>query len=134
MERRQPPALEVRAPDRVDLAGIDSDAIQACADLVGRSGARVFNIGHLNDDDDSEWFATAIYKEGAPSGPGRIDVRGAGPAEAADALSRRLLRGAECQKCHRVVVMSPVDGYCHWTRVADRWVPGCRRLVRRGTR
>jgi hypothetical protein len=84
------------------MSFFDHDAVVALADLVGRTGAREFEIGWVHDDVPSEeagWYATAKFK-GA-----RITEEGAGPTEAADALSRRLLTGARC-KCRKLVALS----------------------------
>ena len=126
---------------------LDEDAVKACADLVGRTGATEFQIGYLHDNvpaDQAGWYAYASYK-GA-----RITVEDQpGPVEAADALSRRLLAGARCTHCHGLVALSDqgafafgkatlVDGsqwdagqaaattQCRWRRMGDRWDRGCK--------
>lgn len=127
------------------MIGIDEDAIKACADLVGRTGATNFQIGYLHDDvpaDQAGWYAHAQYR-GA-----RIGAEDqAGPVEAADALCRRLLSGAQCFHCKKLVTLSDhgvvafdrrlVDGtfwsaqaaaragQCRWHRAGPRWVRGC---------
>ncbi|MFI6819750.1 hypothetical protein ACIBJE_02210 [Micromonospora sp. NPDC050187] len=119
--------------------------ILACADLVGRAGGRSFQIGYLHDDvpvDQAGWYAHAQYR-GA-----RIQVEDQrGPAEAADALARRILTGARC-RCGRLVSLSPDGavayedtpmadgsrwtvaqareaGQCLWRRLGARWEPSC---------
>lgn len=129
-------------------AGFDEDALVACVDLVGRTGATQFEIGYLNEEDDpafakhgARWWAHAKYRGN------RIIVEDhAGPVEAADALARRLLTGAKC-KCGKLVSLSstgamfvsehmadgstwtPGDasraGQCRWTRMGKRWHRGC---------
>jgi hypothetical protein len=122
---------------------IDQDAVTACADLVGRTGATGLEIGYLNDDPPHLWYAHAQFR-GA-----RISVEDQpGPVEAADALCRRLLAGAQCQHCHGLVALSDdgafayrsatmvngrkwtaeeaaAAGQCRWRRMGDRWVRGC---------
>lgn len=124
---------------------LDGDAITACADLVARTGAKEFKIGYLHDNvppEQAAWYAHAQYR-GA-----RIGVENhRGPTEAADALSQRLLTGAQCFHCKKLVALSDhgamafdttlVDGtpwtkeqaakagQCRWRRMAARWVRGC---------
>jgi len=120
---------------------IDEDAVKACADLVGRTGARQFQIGYLDDEPPCGWYAYAQYK-GA-----RISAEDyPGPVEAADALVRKLLTGARC-KCGKLVALSDdgaiaygglmtdgstwthaeatAAGQCRWTRMGPRWEAGC---------
>lgn len=119
--------------------------VVACADLVGRAGARGFQIGYLHDDvpaDQAGWYAHAQYR-GA-----RITTQDhPGPAEAADALARKILTGGRC-RCGRLVALDTsgavacanatmadgstwtVDqaaaaGQCLWTRTGNRWNPSC---------
>lgn len=99
-----------------------TDAIVACADLVGRAGAREFEIGYIRDDvptGDAGWYASAIY-QGA-----RITVdEHRSPTTAAMALSERLLSGATC-RCRRPVTLSDTADGCRWQLVGQRWEPGC---------
>ncbi|MFG1846696.1 hypothetical protein [Micromonospora carbonacea] len=121
------------------------DTVLACADLAGRAGARHFQIGYLHDDvpvAEAGWYAHAQYR-GA-----RVQVDNQpGPAEAAEALARRLLTGAQC-RCGRLVALSTAGavafdgvtladgsrwstadarraGQCLWRRVGARWEPSC---------
>jgi hypothetical protein len=124
---------------------LDEDALRACADLVGRTGAKGFQIGYLHEGvppEQAGWFAHAQY-QGA-----RIGVEDkTGPVEAAEALCRRLLTGAQCFHCKRLVALSDHGaiaynshladgtewtveqaakaGQCRWRRVGPRWVRGC---------
>lgn len=121
---------------------LDQDAVIACADLVGRTGAKQLQVGYLSDEPPHQWYATAKYK-GA-----RIGVEDQpGPVEAADALSRRLLTGARCARCGGLVALSDdgavayggqmadgtvwtveqarAAGQCRWRRMGPRWVMGC---------
>ncbi|HYS41156.1 MAG TPA: hypothetical protein VEO01_36540 [Pseudonocardiaceae bacterium] len=123
---------------------LDQDAVTACADLVGRTGATNFTIGYLHDDvppDQAAWYAHAQFR-GA-----RITIDDQpGPVEAADALCRRLLDGAKC-RCGRLVTLSDSGavaydstmadgstwtveqarraGQCRWRRIGARWEPNC---------
>lgn len=130
----------------MSLPGMDDDALIACVDLVGRVGARGFEVGYLHDDVPSEqagWYAhcklrgTRITAE---------DHRG--PVEACDALSRRLLTGAKCKHCGGLVTLSDTGGFafqsatlvdgtvwnaedaakagqCRWRRMGPKWDRGC---------
>jgi hypothetical protein len=119
--------------------------VVAAADLVGRSGARGFTIGYLHEDvpaTDAAWYAFAQYR-GA-----RITAENhRGPAEAAEALAKRLLTGARCA-CGKLVALSNIGavaferatlvdgsqftldqavkgGQCLWQRKGDQWVSAC---------
>jgi hypothetical protein len=123
----------------------DDDAIIACADLVGRTGAREFQIGYVHDDvpvHEAGWFAHATYQ-----GARITEDDHRGPVEAADALCRRLLTGARCTHCNGLVALSDsgavayggrmADGtvftheqakaarQCRWRRMGPKWVRGC---------
>ena len=123
---------------------LDEDAVMACADLVGRTGAREFRIGYLSDDPPYGWYAHASYR-GARISTGDHPR----PAEAADALCRRLLTGAKCTGCGGLVALSGsgavafdspamADGstwtaeeaaateQCRWRRMGPKWVMGCK--------
>lgn len=127
---------------------LDQDAIVACAEIVGRSGASKFEHGYLHDGvpvEQAGWYAIATYRGGT-----RIIVENMpGPSEAADGLARKLLNGAKCTNCGKVVSLSdriqPVGdvtlstgefwpaqarataGQCRWSRQGDRWEGECRR-------
>jgi hypothetical protein len=113
----------VTAPDLPPFAGVDQDAIDACADLVGRSGASQFEIGYVDDTPGSPWYASVVYTR---YGGAVIRKEGAGPAEAADALSRRILTGGQCTRCHKPISLSGADPRaCRWSRQGARWSAGC---------
>lgn len=104
----------------------DEDAIVACVDLGHRSGAKDFKIGYHEDEPQEgalNWYAEAHFK-GA-----RIFGEGVGPVEAADALSRRLLKGARCRRCGKPIRLGGPSaggkGKCRWSRQGAEWVPGC---------
>lgn len=120
----------------------DQDRVLACANLVGRSGAREFQIGYLNDEAPHAWYAHAMFR-GA-----RLQVENqAGPAQAAMALAVKILTGAKC-RCGRLVALRPGGavafretrmadgtqwsaaeaaraGQCRWRLAGDRWEPSC---------
>jgi len=100
---------------------LNGDIVIACADLVGRAGAREFEIGYLNDDPAAPgWWAQAVYK-GA-----KIIRDGHGTPEAAAlALATRLLSGARCRCTKPVTLSDGVHGACRWQLVGKRWEPGC---------
>lgn len=124
---------------------MNEEALIAAAELVGRTGARGFEIGYLHDDvpvEEAGWYAHAQY-EGV-----RITVEGPGPVEAAEALARRLLTGGKCTRCGGLIALSSrgafiypsatlTDGtrwdqkdalstvQCRWRRVGEHWVAGC---------
>jgi len=124
----------------------DGDAVKACADLVGRTGATSFECGFAREgvpSDQAGWYAAAMFKGGRITAEDK-----ASPAEACDALAARLLSGAQCQHCGKLVTMSPagavardatlVDGrkwtaaeqaeagLCRWARDGARWERGCK--------
>ena len=124
-------------------ANLDEDALIAAADLIGRTGARGFEIGYLHDDvpvAEQGWYAFAQF-QGA-----RVTVEGAGPVEAAEGLARKLLTGGRC-RCGKLVALSDdgavafggrmtdgstwtldeaaAAGQCRWTRMGNRWVSAC---------
>jgi hypothetical protein len=106
------------------LHGVDVDALNAALDLVGRTGAHQLDIGYLNDDvpiDQADWYATATWR-----GAKLIVEHRTGPVEAAEALARKLINGATCTHCSRVMSLSgDRAGVCRWTRHGDKWVRGC---------
>lgn len=125
----------------------DEDALVAAVDLVGRTGARNFEVGYLHDDvpmADAGWYAHAQYQ-----GARITEEDHRGPVEAAEALARRLLSGAKCARCGRLVALTDHGAYfpgevahladgttwtreeaeaagqCRWTRQGRRWAMGC---------
>lgn len=128
---------------------LDEDVLLACVDLVGRTGAKNFEIGWLNDEGEPayqkhgpQWWAKAQYN-GA-----RIMVEDhPGPTEACEALALRLLTGAKC-KCGKLVrlgqfgavafddvqmadgttwTLSEAEqaGQCRWRRRGKHWRKDC---------
>jgi len=123
-------------------AGDADDAVKACADLVGRTGATDFEVGYVNDEPPHAWYAHAKFRGG------RITVQGkASPAGACNELAVRLLSGGPCAHCGKLVTLSPLGamardvtladgrtwtaeeqaaaGLCHWQRDGARWERGC---------
>lgn len=123
----------------------DRDRVIACADLVGRSGARQFQIGYLHEDvpmESAGWYAHAMFR-GV-----RITAQDqSGPAQAAMALAEKVLTGAKC-RCGRLVALRPDGavafrkthmadgsewtaaeaakaGQCRWRLAGDKWEPSC---------
>ena len=130
----------------------DEDAVKACADLVGRTGATSFECGYLHDDvpaEEAGWYATAVFKGTKITAEDKSS-----PAEACHELAVRLLSGGQCQHCRKLVTLSPFGavahdvtlvggrtwtaeeqaaaGLCRWRRAGDKWVRGCD-LRKRGT-
>jgi hypothetical protein len=125
----------------------DEDAVKACADLVGRTGARSFEVGYLHEDVPAEqagWYATAMFR-----GAKIITEDKTSAAEACDALAARLLSGAQCQHCKGLVALSDDGAFayreavlvtgerwdaeqaaaapqCRWRRDGARWERGCK--------
>lgn len=130
---------------RLDPSLLDGDAIVAAADLVGRSGAQGFEIGYLHDDvpvAEAGWYAHAQYR-----GTRITCADQPSPTAAAEGLARRLLTGAKCAHCGRLVSLDPAGAYardatlvdgspwlagqqaaagvCCWRRAGRSWVRGC---------
>lgn len=127
------------------MLAMDEDALIAAVDVIGRTGAKKFEIGYLYDDvpaEDASWWAHAQYK-----GTRVTEEKHRGPAEAAEALAARLLTNAQCQHCHKLVTLSgggavardatligggkwtageqAAAGLCHWRRMGRKWERGC---------
>lgn len=127
------------------LSDDDENAIVACADLVGRSGARKFEIGYLYDDVPAEkagWYVHAQYTGARITASDQPS-----PVHAATELARKILTGAKC-RCGRLVALSedgaiafddpvmadgsqwPVEkaaaaGQCRWRLIGKIWTPSC---------
>lgn len=105
-----------RGPD------LNQDIILACVHLVGRAGAKTFNLGHLHDNvpiSEAGWYAEAMWK-----GHRVIAENHSSPSAAALALAEQLLTGATC-RCGQLVALSDGRDGCRWRLVGDRWQPGC---------
>lgn len=132
----------------------DEDALLAAVELVGRTGAKGFEIGFLHEDvriEDASWYAHAQYQGARITEENHTD-----PIQAAEALARRLLEGGKCTRCGGLVALSSrgakiypsatlTDGtrwdektarsvrQCRWTRMGSHWVAGCQRTERTST-
>jgi len=106
------------------MSELETDAIVAAASLAAGSGCKAFEIGYLDETakvEDARWYATATY-QGAKI---MVEDRKS-PDEAADALARRILSGADCNHCHKTVTLGRTHpSQCRWYRDADRWIVGC---------
>lgn len=105
-------------------AEFDQDALTAAIDLVGRSGATGCEVGYLHDNVPAEqagWYAHAQFRGARLTSEDHV-----GPAEAAEGLARRVLRGAQCTHCQKTVSLNGFSkNKCRWTREGARWVRGC---------
>lgn len=102
---------------------MNEDAVTACADLVGRTGASGFEIGFLREDvpvGEAGWYAVAFYRGARITADERRS-----PSEAAMALSERLLRDAACRCGRRVALSGSQPGRCRWRLMGAKWEPGC---------
>ncbi|WP_047891760.1 hypothetical protein [Micromonospora sp. RV43] len=128
-----------------ELGPTQYQIVLACTDLIARAGGRQFELGYLHDDvpvDQAGWYAHVQYR-----GVRLFVEDQPGPAEAADALARKLLTGGRC-RCGRLVALSRdgaityedatmadgsrwtvaqarAAGQCLWRRVGARWEPAC---------
>jgi hypothetical protein len=100
------------------------EALLAGVDLVGRTGATGFTVGHVNEPHEKpDWYAAAEYR-----GARIIVEHHPGPVSATEALARRLLRDGECTHCHRVIKLGGSGGKaCRWWRDGRTWRRGCER-------
>lgn len=83
---------------------MDDDALIATVDLIGRTGAKGFEIGYLHEGvpvEEAGWYAHAQYR-----GARITEENHRGPVEAAEALARQLLTGAMCNHCKKLVALS----------------------------
>lgn len=105
---------------------MNTDAVNACVDLVDRSGAASFELGFVRDGvpvEDAGWYATVTFR-----GARIITDERRSPSEAATAMAERLLRGATC-RCQRPITITGAPGAdpdsCRWQLLGQRWEPGC---------
>ncbi len=103
-------------------AHLNEDVVLACVDLVGRAGAKGFEMGYVHDDvpvEEAGWYAHALY-QGA-----RLLVQDhRSPSAAALALAERILGGGTC-RCGRPVALADAAPGCRWRLAGKRWEPGC---------
>lgn len=105
----------------------DKDRLLAAVDVIGRTGATGFEVGHLEDDVPvhlARWYAHATYQ-----GARQMSEEHANPVDAAEGLAWLLLEGGGCRHCGRVIAMEghagPTLGRCIWHRKGPKWVAGC---------
>lgn len=87
------------------------DAVLAAVDLVGRTGATGIEIGYLHDDVPTEqaaWYASVRYR-----GTRITYENQRSPVDAAEGLARRILAGAKCVHCGRLVTLDQAGAYAH---------------------
>lgn len=106
------------------------DRITAAADAIGRTGATGLDLGHVDGEDTTTWYASATYRDNVVKAEGHV-----GPVEAAEALLAQLLNGGHCTRCQRVMAIygyMPAEHtpglpptWCVWRRIGPIWVPGC---------
>lgn len=120
---------------------MDDDAMVAAVDVIGRTGAREFKVGFVNDEPPHNWYAHAQYRGTRVTVENKAD-----PLEAAEALARQLLAGGQCTHCKKVITLSgfavakdktmidgrkwtkqeqAAAGLCRWRRAGNRWKRGC---------
>jgi hypothetical protein len=101
---------------------LHGDAVEACADLVNRTGSSGFELGYVHDGvpvDQAGWYAHATY-QGA-----RIMVdEHRSPSAAALALAERILRGGRC-RCGRPVTLADDQPGCRWRLMGKQWQSSC---------
>ncbi len=107
--------------------GSDVEMLVAAVDVLGRSGARYFEVGYLDDNVPAYkalWWAKARYD-------GRVVMveDKPGPDFAAEALARRVLDGGLCTHCRKVIRVdaprSERHRVCRYRRVGPVWKRGC---------
>lgn len=132
---------------------LDADEVHAAVNMGGRCGATGFSIGpafHTDEVACSSWTAKFVFKR---VGTETQVWSHPTPAAAADALVRKVMRGAQCRECGGLVRLpgdrgawfpgkpgQPAtfhDGHtltleeakslqqCRWRRVGRRWYAGC---------
>lgn len=124
----------------------DQDALMAGIELVGRTGAESLEVGYFHDNvpvEEAGWYANAQYQGS------RLTVENEpGPVQAVQALAERILTGAKCKHCGRLVSMSDegawawqeatmmdgttwtaeeavAAGQCRWVLMGRTWRRGC---------
>jgi hypothetical protein len=105
-----------------ELTDEAKDALLAAVDLVGRTGATGFTVGHVNEPHERpDFYAQAEYK-----GARVIVEHHRGPVSATEALARRLLRDGMCTHCSRRIRLGGAGANaCRWWRDGRTWRRGC---------
>lgn len=112
------------------------EPLLAAIELVERSGARDFEVGHLEEGATpcalGRWWAKAQYH-----GQRLYADEHVSPAHAADALARQILEGGQCTLCGLTVATAqqlvekaaeglvPKTECCLWIRRGEHWIAGC---------
>jgi len=103
---------------------MDTDAFDAGIELIGRAGAKAFEVGYVHENvpvEDAGWYAMAQW-----NGVKIMVDKRTGPVEAIEALARKVLNGSVCTHCGQPISLSgDREGICRWTRRGDSWVRGC---------
>jgi hypothetical protein len=103
---------------------LNADVVIAAAHLLGRAGAKDFELGHDGDPDTPgetvTWWVVATWQ-----GMRVMTDKHPTPSGAALDIAERVLAGATC-KCGRPVTLSDAaPGGCRWRMEGPRWVSGC---------
>lgn len=104
---------------------LEREIVMAGVEVIGRTGATDFEVGHVLEgvpSVEADWYAHADF------GGVRVQAEHhTGPAEAVDALARRLLAGGRCTHCQRTIRLDGGNSkdVCVWWRDGVRWVRGC---------
>ena len=113
-------------PGDLRLTSSDQDRLMAAVDMIGRAGAKGFEVGHLEESVPAHlarWYASATFK-GAKVAVEEL----ASPVDAAEQLAWKLLDGGMCTHCSKRIGLAGHEappGACLWHREGDCWVPGC---------
>jgi hypothetical protein len=118
---------------------LNEPALLAAIDVIGRANAVEFEVGYLDDTEhwqDARWWASARWR-----GRKVLVEDHPGPAQAAEALARRILNGGTCTHCGKTIVLTATrpkgsrrKKLCAWRRDGARWVRGCAHRIPEGRR
>lgn len=105
-------------------------ALVEAVEMVGRTGAKSFELGYLVDDPPpgvANWYASAEYRAGTMTTDLHVS-----PIDAARQLAELLQDGARCRYCGRRISWGdrPANNarrrrWCWWRRVGGKWKRGC---------
>lgn len=122
------------------------DRLIAAVDVIGRSGAKNFEVGYLHDDvpaAEADWWASCRY-----AGTIIMVEHQGDPWTAAEELAVKVLTGGQCQGCGSLVALTDEGGFaffhatlldgrswdavdaadaglCRWQRIGKRWEREC---------
>ena len=77
-----------------------TDALVACVDIVGRMGAREFQIRYSDDEEPTVWFCVCVHRDG------HAVAAGMDPISAAYKLAQEVVDGGVCAHCRRVSALT----------------------------